>query len=144
MERKSLAAILLLFMLVLIVDLSWAKKEKICDKGWECKGPYCCNETISDLFKVYNFEELFAKRNAPVAHAVGFWDFHSFITAAAMFEPIGFGTTGGKVMQMKEIAAFLGHVGSKTSCELSSSFFPSFLLCRSCGFGHGFLFWIWV
>lgn len=91
-------------------------KPKICDKGWECKGVYCCNQTISDVFKVENFEELFAKRNTPVAHAVGFWDYHSFITAAAHFQPIGFGTTGGKAMQMKEVAAFLGHVGSKTSC----------------------------
>ncbi|XXG61798.1 hypothetical protein AAC387_Pa05g0319 [Persea americana] len=117
MERKSSAAILLLFMVFLMADLSWAsKKEKICDKGWECKGVFCCNDTISDLFKVYNFEDLFAKRNTPVAHSVGFWDYQSFITAAALFEPIGFGTTGGKQMQMKEISAFLGHVGSQTSC----------------------------
>ncbi|KAJ8626296.1 hypothetical protein MRB53_019603 [Persea americana] len=117
MERKSSAAILLLFMVFLMADLSWAsKKEKICDKGWECKGVFCCNDTILDLFKVYNFEDLFAKRNTPVAHDVGLWDYQSFITAAALFEPIGFGTTGGKQMQMKEIAAFLGHVGSQTSC----------------------------
>jgi len=51
-----------------------------------------------------------------VAHAVGFWDFRSFITAAALYQPQGFGTTGGKLMQMEEVAAFLGHVGSKTSC----------------------------
>lgn len=95
------------------------KKQKTCDKGWECKDSvFCCNETITDLFQVYQFENLFAKRNSPVAHAVGFWDYHSFITAAALFEPLGFGTTGGKTMQMKEIAAFLGHVGSKTSCKL--------------------------
>jgi hypothetical protein len=93
------------------------KKEKVCDKGWECSGSiYCCNETITDFFKVYQFEELFAKRNSPVAHAVGFWDYHSFITAASLFEPLGFGTTGGKLKQMQEVAAFLGHVGSKTSC----------------------------
>ncbi|OAY72535.1 Chitinase-like protein 1 [Ananas comosus] len=48
--------------------------------------------------------ELFSKRNAPVAHAVGFWDYQSFITAAALYEPLGFGTTGGKQMQMKEVA----------------------------------------
>ncbi|CAL9106520.1 chitinase-like protein 1 isoform X1 [Musa acuminata AAA Group] len=92
-------------------------KPKVCDKGWECKASvYCCNETISEFFQVYQFEDLFSKRNAPVAQAVGFWDYHSFITAAAVYEPLGFGTTGGKQMQMKEVAAFLGHVGSKTSC----------------------------
>lgn len=95
------------------------KGKKVCTKGWECKtwSKYCCNQTISDLFQVYQFEDLFSKRNTPVAHAVGFWDYKSFITAAAEYQPLGFGTTGGKLMQMKEIAAFLGHVGSKTSCK---------------------------
>lgn len=94
------------------------KGHRVCSQGWECKqwSKYCCNQTISDLFQVYQFEELFSKRNTPVAHAVGFWDYQSFILAAAQFEPLGFGTTGGKLMQMKEIAAFFGHVGSKTSC----------------------------
>ena len=95
------------------------KGKKLCDKGWECKGwsPYCCNETISDYFDTYQFENLFAKRNTPVAHAVGYWDYYSFITAAAVYQPLGFGTTGGKTTGMKEVAAFLGHVGSKTSCK---------------------------
>lgn len=94
------------------------KGERVCMKGWECNywSKYCCNETISDLFQVYQFENLFSKRNSPVAHAVGFWDYQSFILAAALYEPLGFGTTGGKLMQMKEVAAFLGHVGAKTSC----------------------------
>lgn len=94
------------------------KGKKLCTKGWECNrwSEYCCNETISDVFQVYQFENLFSKRNSPVAHAVGFWDYQAFITAAALYEPLGFGTTGGKLMQMKEIAAFLGHVGAKTSC----------------------------
>ncbi|XP_022932592.1 chitinase-like protein 1 [Cucurbita moschata] len=93
------------------------KGKKLCDRGWECTwSSYCCNLTITDYFETYQFENLFSKRNSPVAHAVGFWDFHSFILAAAQFEPLGFGTTGDKKMQMKEIAAFLGHVGSKTSC----------------------------
>lgn len=95
------------------------KGKKLCDKGWECKGfsAYCCNHTISDYFQTYQFENLFSKRNTPVAHAVGFWDYRSFITAAAQYQPLGFGTTGGKMQGMKEVAAFLGHVGSKTSCK---------------------------
>ncbi|WOL06554.1 hypothetical protein Cni_G15288 [Canna indica] len=96
------------------------KKQKVCDKGWECKASvYCCNETISDFFQVYQFENLFSKRNGPVAHAVGFWDYQAFITASAAYQPLGFGTAGGKQTQMKEVAAFLGHVGSKTSCKIS-------------------------
>ncbi|KAG8049775.1 hypothetical protein GUJ93_ZPchr0009g776 [Zizania palustris] len=92
-------------------------QEKVCNKGWECSGSkYCCNDTITDFFKVYQFENLFTKRNSPVAHAVGFWDYQSFILAAALFEPLGFCTTGGKQMQMMELCAFLGHVGAKTSC----------------------------
>ncbi|KAI9114966.1 hypothetical protein K1719_013979 [Acacia pycnantha] len=98
--------------------VKYKKGKKLCDKGWECRGwsQYCCNLTITDYFQTYQFENLFSKRNTPVAHAVGFWDYHSFILAAALFEPLGFGTTGNKTMQMMEIAAFLGHVGSKTSC----------------------------
>ncbi|MED6107064.1 serine/threonine protein kinase, CMGC, dual-specificity [Stylosanthes scabra] len=93
--------------------------KKYCDKGWECKGwsIYCCNLTITDYFQTYQFENLFSKRNVPmVAHAAGFWDYRSFIIAASLFEPLGFGTTGNRTTQMKEIAAFLGHVGAKTSC----------------------------
>lgn len=111
------AAVLLLAGMAMVEAKASKSKPKVCDKGWECKSSiYCCNETITDFFQVYQFENLFSKRNAPVAHAVGFWDYQSFITAAALYEPLGFGTTGGKQMQMKEVAAFLGHVGSKTSC----------------------------
>ncbi|XP_077212388.1 chitinase-like protein 1 [Tasmannia lanceolata] len=116
MEGMKRWVVMILLLSFVIVWVDGKNHEKICDKGWECKGVFCCNATISDLFQVYNFEQLFPNRNAPVAHATGFWDYHSFITAASVYEPIGFGTTGGKQMQMKEIAAFLGHVGSKTSC----------------------------
>lgn len=123
-----LVALLLLSPLVAIGDddasavkpvVKIVKGKKVCSKGWECKGlsPYCCNSTISDYFQAYQFENLFSKRNSPVAHAAGFWDYHSFVTAAAEYQPHGFGTTGGKLTGMKEVAAFLGHVGSKTSCE---------------------------
>ncbi|KAL8491865.1 hypothetical protein ACS0TY_023458 [Phlomoides rotata] len=100
------------------IIMKTVKGQKVCDQGWECKGmsKYCCNQTISDFFQTYQFEDLFEKRNTPVAHAVGFWDYKSFITAAAVHQPLGFGTTGGFDMQIKEVAAFLGHVGAKTSC----------------------------
>ncbi|KAJ8485025.1 hypothetical protein OPV22_017510 [Ensete ventricosum] len=118
---KARPATLLLLLVVAVTAAGVAdaskSKQKTCDKGWECSGSvYCCNETITDYFPAYQFENLFSKRNTPVAHAVGFWDFQSFITAAALFEPLGFGTTGDKQTKMKEVAAFLGHVGSKTSC----------------------------
>ncbi|KAH9727881.1 Chitinase-like protein 1 [Citrus sinensis] len=94
------------------------KGKKVCIKGWECPtwSKFCCNETISDYFQVYQFENFFSKRNTPVAHAVGFWDYQSFITATVKYQPLGFGTTGTKLDKMKEICAFLAHVGCKTSC----------------------------
>lgn len=103
-------------------DGSGDEEAKACDKGWECSGSrFCCNDTITDYFKAYQFEELFAHRNdRSLAHAAGFWDYHAFITAAALFEPRGFGTTGGKEVGMKEVAAFLGHVGAKTSCTCAA------------------------
>jgi len=114
--------------------VKYKRGKKYCDKGWECKGwsIYCCNLTITDYFQTYQFENLFSKRNTPVAHAVGFWDYHSFIAAAALFEPQGFGTTGNKTMQMMEIAAFLGHVGSKTSCEFSTFHIFVNFVCGLC------------
>ncbi|XP_057757839.1 chitinase-like protein 2 [Arachis stenosperma] len=125
-KNPTISWVLMLLFVVCVVNaqssvkpvVKIVKGKKLCDKGWECKGfsAYCCNETISDFFQTYQFENLFAKRNSPVAHAVGFWDYQSFITAAALYQPLGFGTTGGKLGGMKEVAAFLGHVGSKTSC----------------------------
>lgn len=124
------------------------KGVKVCDQGWECRGfsKYCCNLTISDYFQTYQFENLFSKRNSPVAKAVGFWDYRSFILAAAGFEPLGFGTTGGKLMQMKELAAFLGHVGCKTSCEFKFSIYIRFMVIHCSGSWFGlpaYLFCIW-
>ncbi|KAK9714231.1 hypothetical protein RND81_06G080300 [Saponaria officinalis] len=98
------------------VKIVHGKKE--CTRGWECPtwSKNCCNETISDYFQVYQFENLFSKRNTPTAHAVGFWDYQAFIVASANYQPQGFGTTGGHLMSMMEIAAFLGVVGAETSC----------------------------
>lgn len=104
------------------------KGKKICTQGLECKeSVFCCNHTITDIFQYYQFEDLFSKRNSPVAKAVGFWDFESFITATYNYQPRGFGTTGGKTNQMKEIAAFFAHVGAKTSCKQSGLI----SICRS-------------
>ncbi|KAG6504432.1 hypothetical protein ZIOFF_036765 [Zingiber officinale] len=120
--RKKMIVLVLLLLAAAACTIAAASKTKkagkVCDKGWECKGSvYCCNQTISDFFQVYQFENLFSKRNTPIAHAVGFWDYQAFITASADYQPLGFGTTGGKQTQMQEVAAFLGHVGSKTSCK---------------------------
>nr|ABK23781.1 unknown [Picea sitchensis] len=93
-------------------DQAMKSKKIACIKGAECK-----NKTISELFTVDQFESLFSHRNAPMAHAQGFWDYHSFITAAAHFEPKGFGATGGDLVQKKELAAFFAHVATETSCE---------------------------
>lgn len=128
MKAKSLYLFLAIVMAVVLVVngedsvkplVKTVKGKKVCTKGWECKvwSVYCCNETVSDYFQSYQFENLFSKRNSPVAHAVGFWDYHSFITASAQYQHLGFGTTGGKKTGMKEVAAFFGHVGSKTSCK---------------------------
>ncbi|XP_043718991.1 chitinase-like protein 1 [Telopea speciosissima] len=93
-----------------------------CTKGSECKKSiYCCNMTISEFFDADQFDNFFPKRNSPIAQAVGFWDYQSFITASSLFQPLGFGTTGGKDMQMKEVAAFLAHVGSQTSCGYAAA-----------------------
>ena len=123
MRALRTASFLLLLTLLAAADAGRQKDgEDACDKGWECSGSrFCCNETITDYFKAYQFEELFPKRNDSLAHAAGFWDYRAFITAAALFEPRGFGTTGGKEMGVKEVAAFLGHVGAKTSCTLLSA-----------------------
>lgn len=125
-KNICLLVLCLLFVIASIVDADTSpvtvkkiKGKKVCDQGWECKGwsEYCCNLTISQYFDYYQFENVFSKRNSPVAQAAGFWDFKSFIIASAIYQPLGFGTTGNKTTQMKEIAAFLAHIGSQTSCK---------------------------
>ena len=77
----------------------------------------CCGRAVSDYFQNDQFEKMFSNRNSLEAHAKGFWDYHSFITASAHFQLYGFGTTyiNWNFMGTKEIAAFLAHVGTKTS-----------------------------
>ena len=84
-------------------------------------GPRCCVEgVVSDYFRSSQFENMFSKRNSLEAQAKGFWDYHSFISAAAHYQPHGFGTTyfNQSFFGAKEVAAFFAHVGTKTSCEI--------------------------
>ena len=117
--RREQAAAFLLLVLLQVAEAELEGGEKACGKGWECSGSgFCCNGTITDYFKAHHFEALFPRRNDSIAHAAGFWSYQAFISAAALFEPRGFGTTSGKEMGVKEVAAFLGHVGARTSCML--------------------------
>ena len=80
----------------------------------------CCGGAISNYFRSSQFENIFSNRNSLEvdSHEVGFWDYQSFITASADYQPYGFGTTYRKLLGMKELAAFLAHVATKTSCKL--------------------------
>ena len=83
--------------------------------------PNCCVDgVVSDYFRGSQFENMFSNRNSLEAHAKGFWDYHSFISAAAHYQPHGFGITyiNQSFFGAKEVAAFLAHVGTKTSCEI--------------------------
>ena len=79
----------------------------------------CCDGAVTDYLQSDQFENMFSNRNSLEAHAKGFWDYHSFITASAEYEPYGFGTTylNSNFFGTKEVAAFLAHAGTKTSCE---------------------------
>uniref|UniRef100_A0ACD5X8B2 Uncharacterized protein n=1 Tax=Avena sativa TaxID=4498 RepID=A0ACD5X8B2_AVESA len=121
MGRAHAAAFLLLALLAAAAAVDGRRQpeggENACAKGWQCSGSkFCCNGTITDYFKAHHFEELFPRRNDSIAHAAGFWSYQAFIAAASLFEPRGFGTTGGEETGVKEVAAFLGHVGARTSC----------------------------
>ncbi|KAL3656032.1 serine/threonine protein kinase, CMGC, dual-specificity [Castilleja foliolosa] len=102
---------------VVIVQERKGKLPK-CTQGVECSIPsiYCCNQTVSGIFPADQFDKLFSMRNNPQCHAISFWDYTSFITAASLYEPFGFGTTGGRQSQLRELAAFFAHAGALTSC----------------------------
>ncbi len=92
----------------------------------------CCTGRVRKYFQTDQFENIFSKRNSLESHAVGFWDYQSFITASAQYQPYGFGTTymNNKFFGKIEVAAFLAHVGTKTSCEFSFCFLnASNVLC---------------
>ena len=91
------------------------------------KAPNCCVEgAITDYFQINQFEKIFSNRDSLEieSHAnKAFWDYQSFITASAYFQPYGFGTTdiNRKFTGTKEVAAFLAHVATKTSREFKVS-----------------------
>ena len=83
----------------------------------------CCDGVVTDYLQRDQFENMFLNRNSLEAHAKGFWDYHSFITASAEYEPYGFGTTylNWNFFGTKEVAAFLAHAGTKTPVSTTSS-----------------------
>ncbi|GMY20871.1 chitinase-like protein 2 [Fagus crenata] len=97
---------------------------KCCELLLKAQMPFnpsrCCGGAVHDYFQSSQFENIFSKRKSLEAHAAApVWDYHSFITASAYYQPYGFGTTymNGKFSGKKEVAAFLAHVGTKTSYE---------------------------
>ena len=84
----------------------------------------CCGGPVSDHFQSDQFEKMFSNRSSLEVedHEIenkGFLDYQSFITASAFYQPYGFGTTyiNQDFFGTKEVAAFLAHVATKTSCE---------------------------
>ena len=96
-------------------------KNQCCHGSGKCRTITfrCCDGTVTDYLQSDQFENMFLNWNSLEAHAKGFWDYHSFITASAEYEPYGFGTTylNSNFFGTKEVAAFLAHAGTKTSCE---------------------------
>ena len=84
----------------------------------------CCGGPVSDHFQSDQFEKMFSNHSSLEVedHEIenkGFLDYQSFITASAFYQPYGFGTTyiNQDFFGTKEVAAFLAHVATKTSCE---------------------------
>ncbi|KAK4596455.1 hypothetical protein RGQ29_014479 [Quercus rubra] len=130
MEYKCCALLTTALILVMIVNcdalIRCAKRnefERECASCHVLKAPNCCVEgAITDYFQINQFEKMFSNRDSleVESHAnKAFWDYQSFITASAYFQPYGFGTTyiNRKFTGTKEVAAFLAHVATKTSCE---------------------------
>ncbi|KAK7845824.1 chitinase-like protein 1, partial [Quercus suber] len=97
-----------------------------CNKGsttpYNRGRPACCKGAVRYYFKMDQFENIFSNRNSleVETHAnKGFLDYQSFITASALYQPYGFGTTymNWTFFGTKEVAAFLAHVATKISCE---------------------------
>jgi chitinase len=67
-------------------------------------------------------------RNDPQCHAVGFYTYDAFISAAKEFPD--FGNTGDDLMRKREIAAFLGQTSHETTGRVLF-FLYNFLLVTS-------------
>eukprot|EP00250_Pteridium_aquilinum_P008565 c18039_g1_i2 orf=99-1064(+) len=111
---KTSGALFFFFVALVLVSRASAYNA-VCKEGKACAS----NLTISQIFSDQDFDLLFPQRNSPLAHAAYFWDQHSFLEAAALFEPLGFGTTGGEIVQKTELAAFFAHVAHETTCGWS-------------------------
>ena len=98
----------------------------------------CCSGSVSQNVQYAQFNSITERAVAsrgpvfnrtddqkPSPWSIEFWNYTSFITAAAQYQPYGFGTTykdGGKVSLGKmEVAALLAHIGSKVTCEFRVS-----------------------
>ncbi|KAL4637534.1 hypothetical protein ACB092_03G083800 [Castanea dentata] len=86
----------------------------------------CCNGNVSQNVRHSQFSRLSpygrtGKTYKPSSWSKEFWNYKSFITAAAQYQPYGFGTTykdGGQVsLGTMEIAALLAHIGSAVTCD---------------------------
>ena len=90
----------------------------------------CCNGSVSQKLRPSQYNRMrdgpaFSTHSKPSPWSIKFWSYKSFTTAAAKYEPYGFGTTykdGGQVfLGNMEVAALLAHVGSKVTCEFRVS-----------------------
>ena len=87
--------------------------------GCHTAGTLCCAGAVSEYFQSSEFENIFSKRNSLEAHAIGFWEYDSLMIHSAYDQPYGLGSTcdNDTYFGTKEVAAFLAHVGTKTSCQ---------------------------
>ena len=135
MEYRCGALLTTVLILVMLVNCDALLKcadrravyERECATCHVLKAPNCCVEgAITDYFQMDQFEKMFSNRDSleVESHAnKAFWDYQSFITASAYLQPYGFGTTyiNRKFTGTKEVAAFLAHVATKTSCAFKVS-----------------------
>jgi len=68
---------------------------------------------LSDIIPESMFDDMLKYRNDPQCHAVGFYTYDAFISAAKEFPD--FGNTGDDLMRKREIAAFLGQTSHETT-----------------------------
>ena len=88
----------------------------------------CCNGSVGQnvqntQFKRMSTYDRAGKTYEPSSWSKEFWNYTSFITAAAQYQAYGFGTTykDGVSLGKMEIAALLAHIGSKVTCEFRVS-----------------------